>query len=220
MIEYTLAIGDYAKSSWSMRAWLVLKAAGAPFDTLQVRLEQPDTRANILKYSPSGKVPALIMKDCVIHDSLAIAETIADRFPRSSLWPNDGVLRAKARSAAAEMHSGFVNLRTQLPFGVSTGERIDQNLPDTQSDIDRVLHVWHDLRTASASVGFLCGDFGIVDAMFAPVVFRFRRFGIDVPNDLQIYVDAVLGNLHVKEWLALAQKELRSSSKLAGLNAP
>ena len=220
MIEYTLAIGDYAKSSWSMRAWLALKAAGAPFDTLQVRLEQPDTRANILKYTPSGKVPALITKDCVIHDSLAIAETIAERFPRSSLWPNDGVLRAKARSAAAEMHSGFVNLRTQLPFGVSTGERIDQILPDTQSDIDRVLHVWRDLRTASASVGFLCGDFGIVDAMFAPVVFRFRRFGIDVPNDLQIYVDAVLGNLHVKEWLALAQNELRSSSTLAGLNAP
>ena len=220
MNECALAIGDYAKSSWSMRAWMVLKAAGVPFDTLQVRLERSDTRANILKYSPSGKVPALIMKDCVIHDSLAIAETIAEKFPQARLWPNDDVLRAKARSAAAEMHSGFVNLRTQLPFGISTGERIDQILPDTQSDIDRVLHVWHDLRAASRSIGFLCGDFGIVDAMFTPVVFRFRRFGIDIPDDLKAYVNAVLSNWHVNEWLALAQKESHASSTIAGLNAP
>lgn len=220
MIEYTLVIGDYAKSSWSMRAWLVLKAAGAPFNTTQVRLEQLGTHATILSHSPSGKLPALMMKDCVVHDSLAIAETIAEKFPLARLWPSDDVLRAKARSAAAEMHSGFGNLRTQLPFGVSTGERIDRMLPDTQSDIDRVLHVWRDLRAASASVGFLCGDFGIVDAIFAPVVFRFRRFGIGIPDDLKYYVDAVLGNLHVKEWLALAQKELRASSTAASLNAP
>lgn len=220
MNEYALAIGDYAKSSWSMRAWMVLKAAGVPFDTLQVRLERPDTRANILRYSPSGMVPALIMKDCVIHDSLAIAETIAEKFPQARLWPNDDMLRGKVRSAAAEMHSGFVNLRTQMPFGVSTGERIHQILLDTQSDIDRVLHVWRDLRAGSGSMEFLCGDFGIVDAMFTPVVFRFRRFGIDVPDDLKAYVDAVLSNLHVKEWLALAQKELRASSTVAGLNAP
>jgi len=118
------------------------------------------------------------------------------------------------------MHSGFVNLRTQLPFGISTGERIDQILPDTQSDIDRVLHVWHDLRAASRSIGFLCGDFGIVDAMFTPVVFRFRRFGIDIPDDLKAYVNAVLSNWHVNEWLALAQKESHASSTIAGLNAP
>src|ERR1035437_9011793 len=198
MTEYALAIGDYAKSSWSMRAWMVLKAAGVPFDTLQVRLEQSDTRANILRYSSSGMVPALIMKDCVIHDSLAIAETIAEKFPLAGLWPDDQVLRAKARSAAAEMHSGFVNLRKQLPFGVSTGESVDQILPDTQSDIDRVLHVWRDLRASSRSIHFLCGNFGIVDAMFAPVVIRFRRFGIDIPDDLKAYVDAVLSNRHVK----------------------
>ncbi|HUY02344.1 MAG TPA: glutathione S-transferase [Rhodocyclaceae bacterium] len=220
MIEYALAVGDYAKSSWSMRAWLVLKAAAAPFDTLQVRLERPDTRANILRHSPSGKVPALIMKDGVIHDSLAIAETIAEKFPQANLWPKDDMLRGKARSAAAEMHSGFVNLRTQLPFGISSGERIDQILPDTQSDIDRVLRVWRDLRAASGSMRFLCGDFGIVDAMFTPVVFRFHRFGIGIPDDLKYYVDAIFGNLHVEEWLELAQNELRASSTAAGLNAP
>lgn len=210
MKEYTLAIGDYAKSSWSMRAWLVLKSAGVTFDTLQVRLEQPDTRAHILQYSPSGKVPALIPKDCVINDSLAIAETIAEKFPQAGLWPSDGILRAKARSAAAEMHSGFVSLRTQMPFGVSTGDRADRILPDTQWEIDRLFDIWRDLRAASGSTQFLCGDFGIVDAMFTPVVFRFRRFGIDIPTDLKSYIDAVLSYSPVKEWLALAEKELQA----------
>lgn len=219
MSEYTLVIGDYAKSSWSMRAWMVLKAAKASFDTLQVRLEQSDTRPNILRYSPSGKVPALIMEDCVIHDSLAIAETIAERFPQAGLWPNDAMLRAKARSAAAEMHSGFVNLRTQLPFGVSKGERVARMRPDTQSDIDRVLLAWRDLRAVSGSREFLCGQFGIVDAMFTPVVFRFWRFGIDIPDDLTAYVDAILSNGHVTEWLALAQSELCGGSTIAGASA-
>lgn len=207
MNEYTLAIGDYAKSSWSMRAWLVLKAAGVPFATVQVRLEQSDTRANILRYSPSGKVPALILKGCVINDSLAIAETIAEKFPQAKSWPSDEILRAKARSAAVEMHSGFVNLRTQMPFGVSTGDCVDPILPDTHWEIDRLLHIWRDLRATGRSTNFLCGDFGIVDAMFTPVVFRFRRFGIDIPTDLKSYVDAVLNYSPVEEWLALAEKE-------------
>lgn len=211
MNEYTLAIGDYAKSSWSMRAWLVLKTAGVPFNTVQVRLEKSDTRANILRYSPSAKVPALALKDCVICDSLAIAETIAEKFPQAKLWPRDQILRAKARSAAAEMHSGFVDLRAHMPFGVGTGDRIDEILPDTRREIDRLLHIWQDLRTASGSMEFLCGGFGIVDAMFTPVVFRFRRFGIDIPTDLRSYVDAVLNYSPVKEWLALAEIELQAS---------
>ena len=210
MNKYTLVIGDYAKSSWSMRAWLVLKAAGAPFDTVQVRLERSDTHANILRYSPSGKVPALILKDCVINDSLAIAETIAEKFFQARLWPSDEMLRAKARSAAAEMHYGFVNLRTQMPFGITTGDRVDQIFPDTQWEIDRLLHIWRDLRAASRSTKFLCGDYGIVDAMFTPVVFRFRRFGIDIPTDLKFYFDAALNYSPAKEWLALAEKELQT----------
>ena len=210
MNKYTLVIGDYAKSSWSMRAWLVLKAAGAPFETVQVRLEQSDTHADILRYSPSGKVPALILADGVVNDSLAIAETIAETFPQTGLWPSGAIQRAKARAAAAEMHAGFVNLRTQMPFGVATGERVGRILPDTQREIERVFDIWRDLRTASGSTTFLCGNFGIVDAMFAPVVFRFRRFGIDTPEDLKSHVAAVLHYPPVMEWLALAEKESRA----------
>lgn len=210
MNKYTLAIGDYAKSSWSMRAWLVLKAAGVSFATVQVRLERSDTCANILRYSLSGKVPALILKNCVINDSLAIAETIAEKFPHARLWPSDETLRAQARSAAAEMHSGFFNLRTQMPFGVGTGDRVDPIPPATQWEIDRLFQIWRDLRAASRSTEFLCGDFGIVDAMFTPVVFRFRRFGIAIPVDLKSYADAVLNYSPVREWLALAGKELQA----------
>ena len=211
MNKYTLAIGDYAKSSWSMRAWLVLKTAGVPFDTVQVRLEQSDTYANILRYSPSAKVPALILEDGVVNDSLAIAETIAEKFPQAGLWPSNEILRAKARSAAAEMHSGFVNLRTQLPFGVATGERVEKMLPETRWEIDRVFNIWRDLRAASRTTEFLCGDFGIVDAMFAPVVFRFRRFGIEIPTDLKSHITAVLHYSPVIEWLTLAEKESRAN---------
>ena len=205
--KYTLVIGDYTKSSWSMRAWIVMKAAGAPFDTVQVRLERCDTHANILMYSPSGKVPALISKEGTISDSLAIAETIAEAFPRSGLWPGDETLRAKARSAAAEMHSGFANLRAQMPFGVVTGDRVERMLADTQGEIDRVFAIWRDLRAAGGSGIFLCGGFGIVDAMFAPVALRFRRFGIGIPADLNSYAAAVLRYPPVEEWIALAEKE-------------
>lgn len=193
-----------------MRAWLVLKAAGVPFNTVQVRLERSDTRANILRHSPSGKVPALAWKDCVVCDSLAIAETIAEKLPRAELWPRDRILRARARSAAAEMHSGFANLRAQLPFGVGTGERADEIRPDTRWEIDGLLQIWRELRAASGSMRFLCGGFGIVDAMFAPVVLRFRRFGIAVPSDLETYAEAILAYSPVKEWLALAEKELQA----------
>ena len=193
-----------------MRAWLVLRAAGVAFDTVQIRLDRADTRSNILRHSPSGKVPALILRDCVVSDSLAIAEMIAENFPQAGLWPGEPVLRAKARSAAAEMHSGFASLRTQMPFGIGTGKHIDRISPDTQWEIDRLFRIWRDLRAASGATKFLCGDFGIVDAIFTPVVFRFRRFGIDIPIDLKSYGNAVLDYSAVNEWLALAQREMQA----------
>ena len=117
-----LVIGDYKKSSWSFRAWLVLVTADVSFETLQVKLEQDDTRQQILRYSPSGKVPALLLDKVVINDSLAICEYVAGAYPAANLWPQDPLVKAQARAAAAEMHSGFVNLRTQMSFGLNTGD--------------------------------------------------------------------------------------------------
>lgn len=201
----TLVIGDFNKSSWSFRAWLVLVTAGVSFETVQVQLERNDTRQRILEYSPSGKLPALLLEDLVIHDSLAISEFMAETCPTAHLWPRASSLRALARAAAAEMHSGFTQLRTQMSFGLNTGDSPERLSAETLADIARVFAIWGQLREASGSTQFLCGDFGIVDAMFVPVVFRFRRYGIGVPAHLQGYVENILGYAPVQQWLTLAE---------------
>lgn len=200
-----LAIGDFNKSSWSFRAWLVLTAAEIDFDIEQVLLEQDDTRANILQLSPSGKVPALIDRELVINDSLAIAEYVADMHPEAGLWPEDFDLRALARAASAEMHAGFVSLRTQLSFGLNTGDSAPPLLDATCDDISRIFQIWDDLRARSGRGTYLCGEhFGIVDAMYVPVVFRLRRFGIPLPAPLQAYAEAILAYPPVRHWMELA----------------
>lgn len=203
-----LVIGDFGKSSWSFRAWLALVSADVSFQTLHVQLEQPDTHQRILELSPSGKVPALLVDDIVINDSLAICEYIAETYPHAQLWPEDSLLRAKARAAAAEMHSGFTHLRTQMSFGLNTGDQVNELQEETREEIQRIFAIWSDLIAASKSHTFLCGSFGIVDAMFVPVVFRFRRYGIEVPPHLQAYVDNVLANPAVQQWLKLASQQV------------
>ncbi|MEK8081254.1 glutathione S-transferase family protein [Pseudomonas sp. XK-1] len=202
-----LVIGDFSKSSWSLRAWLVLVTADVSFETLQIKLEQSETRKRILEYSPSGKVPALLQDGIVINDSLAISEYIAETYPAANLWPQDSATRALARAAAAEMHSGFTHLRTQMSFGLNTGDTPESLTTETQEDIQRIFAIWNQLREVSGSKQFLCGDFGIVDAMFVPVVFRFRRYGVAVPARLQGYVENILAYAPVQEWLKLATQE-------------
>lgn len=203
-----LVIGDYNLSSWSLRAWLVLKSADVSFDTVQVKLEQQETRQQILHYSPSGRVPVLLQDGLVINDSLAISEYMADVYPAANLWPEDPRLKALARAASAEMHSGFVCLRTQMSFGLNTGDTPETLSADTLEEIERVFAIWSQLLSASQSTAFLCGPFGIVDAMFAPVVFRFRRYGIAVPEPLRGYTERVLTYPPVQQWLKLAAHEV------------
>lgn len=203
-----LVVGDFNKSSWSLRAWLVLVAADVSFEIRQIKLEQSDTRKHILEYSPSGKVPALLLNDIVINDSLAISEHIADTYPAANLWPQDSRIKALARAAAAEMHSGFTHLRTQMSFGLNTGDIPENLTAETREEIMRVFAIWSNLRDLSGSKQFLCGDFGIVDAMFVPVVFRFRRYGIAIPAQLQGYIDNILAYPPVQKWLKLAAQEV------------
>lgn len=203
-----LVIGDFNKSSWSMRAWLVMVAADSAFETIQVKLEQPDTPRQIGEHSTSGKVPVLLSGNVVINDSLAISEYMAEANPDANLWPRDARLRALARAAAAEMHSGFTHLRTQMSFGLGTGDEAGTLTEETQGEIARIFSIWDGLRTASQSTTFLCGQFGIVDAMFAPVVFRFRRYGVGVPPTLQSYVDQVLAYGPVQQWMKNAAEEV------------
>jgi glutathione S-transferase len=204
----TLAIGDFGKSSWSFRAWLILKTADVSFSTQQVKLEQADTRATILQHSASGKVPALSTAGITINDSLAIAEYIAELYPNARLWPEEQQLRALARAAAAEMHSGFINLRTQMSFGLNTGDTPEVLSQATQDEIQRIFQIWRNLLSHSGAKEFLCGNFGIVDAMYVPVIFRFRRYGIALPADLQGYANNILNYAPVQQWLKLAAKEV------------
>lgn len=203
-----LVIGDFNKSSWSLRGWLALVTADVSFEIVQIKLEQSDTRQCILQYSPSGKVPALLLDDIVINDSLAICEYIATAYPAANLWPQDSRIKALARAAAAEMHSGFTSLRTQMSFGLNTGDTPETLTAETTEEIQRIFAIWSNLLERSGSKQFLCGDFGIVDAMFVPVVFRFRRYGIAVPAYLQGYIEQVLAYPPVQQWLKLATQEL------------
>ncbi|RBJ79930.1 glutathione S-transferase family protein [Pseudomonas sp. MWU12-2534b] len=202
-----LVIGDYKKSSWSLRAWLVLVTADVPFEVIQIKLEAPQTGERILAYSASGKVPVLLQDDLSINDSLAICEYVAEHWPQAQLWPADAGLKALARSACAEMHAGFIQLRTQLPFGVNRDEPAQVLSQAAEAEIQRVFSIWRQLLARSQSEAFLCGTFGVVDAMFAPVLLRFMRYGIAIPEDLKPYADAVLLHPPVLLWLKLAMQE-------------
>jgi glutathione S-transferase len=161
-----------------------------------------------LQHSASGKVPALSTAGITINDSLAIAEYIAELYPNARLWPEEQQLRALARAAAAEMHSGFSNLRTQMSFGLNTGDTPEVLSQATQDEIQRIFQIWRNLLSLSGAKEFLCGNFGIVDAMYVPVIFRFRRYGIALPADLQGYANNILNYAPVQQWLKLAAKEV------------
>ena len=209
----TLIIGDKNYSSWSMRAWLLLHHAGIPFNEINVRLREPGRRENILAHSPSGKVPALTWSGGLIWDSLAIAEFVNEMVPGLTLWPEDRGQRALARSVAAEMHSGFPDLREALPMDCCSTlncPAVDENL---DQDIRRIVDIWRTCRAAAGDGPYLLGPFGIVDAMFAPVASRFMTYGIlleDFGDDgtAADYRDAILAHPGVTAWFKGARQEL------------
>lgn len=203
MPEFTLVIGNKNTSSWSLRPWLLMKHAGIAFDEAHVRLRQPDTRQQILQHSPSGRIPVLKHKGQVIWDSLAIAEYLAEQFPQQHLWPTDSAARAQARCISAEMHSGFQALRTHMPMdilGSHPGQGHDQE--GVAGDTARVREIWRDARTKGGADGpFLFGAFSIADAMYAPVVSRFRTYGVACDAICSAYMEAVWNLPAMQEWV-------------------
>lgn len=172
-----LVIGTKTWSTWSLRPWLVMKATGAPFTETLVQLREVETSTQeILRHSPSGLVPVLKDGDLTIWDSLAICEYLAERFPAAKLWPEDPADRALARSATAEMHSGFQALRGECPMDLSLVTTAD--LSDaTQANVRRLVQLWSGLLERSGGP-FLFGGWTIADAFFTPVATRFRSYGI------------------------------------------
>ncbi|MGE0614645.1 MAG: glutathione S-transferase family protein [Bacteriovoracia bacterium] len=210
--QLTLVIGDKNLSSWSMRPWLALKASGLPFREVRIALDTPKTRARIAHHSPSGKVPVLQIRGAGrpslhVWDSLAICETIAELAPRVNLWPSNPLARARARAYAAEMHSGFSSLRTQLSMDIKLRMKVKHLLPQTVADIRRVHAIWKEALGRSDGP-FLFGEFGIVDAFYAPVVMRFVSYGIETRDKTIVrYMEDIQTQPFVKAWVKSARRE-------------
>jgi len=202
-----IVVGNKNYSSWSLRGWLMLKKTRQPFEEVVVGLDRPDTAENIRKYSPSGRVPVLLSGDVTIWDSLAIGEYLAETYPAAKLWPQDVEARANARSISAEMHSGFVALRTHCPMKMK--ERIQQDTPqDALDDAARVRAIWTSTRERYGRGGpFLFGAYTIADAMYAPVVSRFRTYGLPLAGEAAAYAEAVWNDPDFQMWYEAARSE-------------
>ncbi len=212
MPPYRLIIGDKNKSSWSLRAWLLLRHFELPFEEVLIPLDQPDSTDRIRKLSPAGRVPILQCGGETIWDSLAIVEFLAERHPELPIWPADAVMRAQARVLAAEMHAGFAAMRDELSFNCRSGLRRPELSPEALSDVERVSGIWRAARQAHKGGGdFLFGAFSAADAMYAPVAVRFDRYGLALDDICQSYAAALLRLPAMGAWLADANVEAANS---------
>jgi glutathione S-transferase len=201
-----LVIGDRNYSSWSLRPWLAIKMAGLPFREVPIRLREASSKAEIYKYSPSGKVPCLIDGKTVVWDSLAICEYLAEAVPE--LWPANRAARAEARAISAEMHSGFAALRHSMPMEIHASKPFDNRPADVVADVARIVAIWERCRAKHAGAGpFLFGAFSIADAMFAPVVWRFLTYAVELPPASRAWVDTMCALPPMQEWRAAALAE-------------
>jgi glutathione S-transferase len=207
MSELTLVIGNKNYSSWSLRPWLLMKHLGVSFREHLIQLSVESTRGEIDKQGPSGRVPVLRDGELCVWDSLAICEYIAEL--KGSGWPKDAKARAVARSVAAEMHSGFVNLRSQWPMNARARNRSTPMTPTLEADVKRIDDLWTDCRRRfGAGKGpWLFGEFSVADAMYAPVVLRFNTYGAQLSATAREYLNAVLEDRYVKEWMGAAEQE-------------
>lgn len=177
-----LIIGDKRFSSWSLRPWLLLTHFEIPFEEILIPLDKPETRSQILKFSPSAKVPALVDGDLTLWESLAIAEYLSEKYPAKKMWPENSKSRALARAVSCEMAAGFMTMRKLLPHDLKK-ELTNFDSSPAAADIQRVQEIWTQCLEVSKGP-FLFGAFSIADAMYAPVVNRFVSYGIKVESAL------------------------------------
>lgn len=208
MADFTLIIGNRTTSSWSLRGWLALKMTGADFNEVMVWFKRPETRTEIEAHSPSGLVPVLKHGGNVIWETLAIIEYLAELYPEAGLWPKDRDARAHARTISAEMHAGFSPLRNHMPMDLQNEFPGQGQGKGVAGDIARICDIWRDARDRFGAGGdFLCGGFCAADIMFAPVVTRFRTYGVELDPAAQAYANAVLEYPLMREWTEAAGKE-------------
>jgi glutathione S-transferase len=200
-----LVIGNKNYSSWSLRPWIALKVFGFPFEEKRIPLYGQGYKQAVLKYSPSGRVPVLVDGANTVWDSLAILEYLAEK--NRKLWPLDAALRARARAVAAEMHAGFAELRTHMSMNVRKRYSGKGRTPEVLLEIERIKAIWNE-----AARPFLFGTFTAADAMYAPVVLRFRTYEVELPRAARAYYDAMLELPAMQEWIADAERESETIS--------
>jgi glutathione S-transferase len=203
-----LIIGDKNVSSWSMRPWLVLKHFAIPFEETLIRLGQPDSSANILAHSPSGKVPCLVTDaGDAVWESAAIMETLAELFPQHAMWPRDAAARAHARSISAEMHAGFADLREQMSMNIQRQAFGQPLTAGALANVKRIDLIWRNCLDTHHGPFLFGKQFGIADAMFAPVVMRFNSYAPKLSEAALGYAARITAMPEVAEWIEGARNE-------------
>jgi glutathione S-transferase len=214
-----LVIGNKNYSSWSMRPWVLMRHFDIAFDEIKLRFDRltysPDSAfyQALARYTPTKKVPVLLIDGYAVWDTLAIAEALADHHPQLALWPRDALQRARARSVCAEMHAGFGALRSHCPMNIEAslpqvGARILADQTSVRDDLARIDSIWSD-HVAASGGPFLFGAFGIADAYYAPVVARVRTYGLPLSAAARAYSERVWASPGVAAWVveALAEKD-------------
>ncbi|NMM77609.1 glutathione S-transferase [Acidovorax sp. SRB_14] len=214
-----LYIGNKNYSSWSLRPWVLMRQAGIGFEEVMVRFDsfgpQSHFKQALQAVSPTGKVPVLIDGDLVVWDTLAIAEYLAEQHADKHLWPLEARARAQARSACAEMHSGFAALRSACPMNIEAhlpdvGALVWRDRAAVRADVQRLVALWSGLLQTHGGP-MLLGQFSVADAYFAPVCMRLRTYALPVPPHITAYVERVRALPAMQEWIAgaLAEKDFR-----------
>jgi glutathione S-transferase len=208
MEKPTLIIANRNYSSWSLRAWLALEATGQAFEEVVIPLGQDNTTEEILRWSPTGRVPALHHGQIRLWDSLAICEHLAETFPEAGLWPAEARARATARSVVAEMHSGFTALRSHMTMNLRASYPGAGREPGVDEDIARITTIWEECRTNHGAGGdLLFGQFTIADAFYAPIVSRFLTYGVSPGGIAGKYMDALWALPAMQDWAEKARAE-------------
>ena len=210
-MTYVLAVGERIHSSWSLRGWLMFARFGIPVRVVTAPLYSPDFERVLADFAPARLVPALRIEGegLVVWDTLAIAETLAERHPDRGLWPADPTRRAVARSIVAEMHAGFGALREACPMNLRRAYAGFVPSAEVLADLARIEALWSFAREAAGDGPWLFGDYSIADAFFAPVAARIAGYGLPVGSEAAGYVAAHLGEEAFRAWRAAGLAEQR-----------
>jgi glutathione S-transferase len=203
-----LVIGNRNYSSWSLRPWIAMKTIGLSFDEVVIPMNQPNTRAEMLRHSPTGLVPTLIDGGVTIFETIAILEYLNDKHPEAGLWPKDIGVRAHARAISAEMHAGFAALRRDCPMNIRRAVKKHIVSPEAAQNVERIDALWSDARKRFGKGGpFLFGGFSNADAMYAPIVNRLHVYDLPRSKTAQAYMEAMMALPAWQEWEAASRKE-------------